>query len=236
MHGTTTTQFNCVNCNALYHLIKREAGPETVELRINLPCLRCAASFTLGAIRPQVPSFAETKLTPALKLYQADCWPVARSDGRHPSTVLSRKTAAHFWPLAEWMVERIRQSTSRSGTPPLHHSSRPADRASAHKATARARMTAQSRSWKSPDRKRARSPAVVSGRTTKQPILHLSAASRPRNMREPAKRDCRHKCLYKKLEKKHEAMKYALIFAAESLSYGEKCQSEQGAAASAPRR
>jgi hypothetical protein len=98
------------------------------------------------------------------------------------------------------------------------------------------RMTAQSRSWKSPDRKGARSPAVVSGRTTKQPILHLSAASRPRDMREPAKRDCRHKCLYKKLEKKHEAMMYALIVAAESFSYGEKWQGEQAAAASAPGR
>jgi hypothetical protein len=57
--------------------------------------------------------------------------------------------------------------------------------------------------------------------------LHLSAASKPRNMREPAKRNCRHKCLYKKLEKKHEAIMYALIVAAESFSYGEKWQGEQ---------
>jgi hypothetical protein len=33
MHGTTTTQFNCANCKALYHLIKVEAGPETADLR-----------------------------------------------------------------------------------------------------------------------------------------------------------------------------------------------------------
>jgi hypothetical protein len=31
MHGNTTTQFNCVDCNALYHLIKVEAGPETAD-------------------------------------------------------------------------------------------------------------------------------------------------------------------------------------------------------------
>jgi hypothetical protein len=41
MHGTTTTQFNCVNCNALYHLIKGEAGPETVDRE--LTCQVCGA-------------------------------------------------------------------------------------------------------------------------------------------------------------------------------------------------
>ena len=41
MHGTTTTQFNCTNCNALYHLIKVEAGPETVDRKIN--CQACGA-------------------------------------------------------------------------------------------------------------------------------------------------------------------------------------------------
>jgi hypothetical protein len=29
MHETTTTQFNCVDCNALYHLIKVETQVET---------------------------------------------------------------------------------------------------------------------------------------------------------------------------------------------------------------
>jgi hypothetical protein len=41
MHGTTTTQFNCTNCNALYHLIKVEAGPETVDRNLN--CQACGA-------------------------------------------------------------------------------------------------------------------------------------------------------------------------------------------------
>jgi DNA-directed RNA polymerase subunit RPC12/RpoP len=41
MHGTTTTQFNCVDCNALYHLIKVEAGPETVDRELN--CQACGA-------------------------------------------------------------------------------------------------------------------------------------------------------------------------------------------------
>jgi hypothetical protein len=41
MHGTTTTQFNCANCNTLYHLIKVEAGPETVDRELN--CRACGA-------------------------------------------------------------------------------------------------------------------------------------------------------------------------------------------------
>jgi hypothetical protein len=41
MHGTTTTQFNCVDCDALYHLIKVEAGPETADREIN--CRACGA-------------------------------------------------------------------------------------------------------------------------------------------------------------------------------------------------
>jgi hypothetical protein len=41
MHGTTTTQFNCANCNALYHLIKVEAASETVERELN--CQACGA-------------------------------------------------------------------------------------------------------------------------------------------------------------------------------------------------
>src|SRR4029077_14637987 len=40
-HNTTTTQFNCTNCNALYHLIKGEAGPETVDRDLN--CVACGA-------------------------------------------------------------------------------------------------------------------------------------------------------------------------------------------------
>jgi hypothetical protein len=39
MDGTTTTQFNCADCNALYPLIKVEAGPETVDREIN--CRAC---------------------------------------------------------------------------------------------------------------------------------------------------------------------------------------------------
>ena len=34
--------------------------------------------------------------------------PVARSEGMHPSTQLSTNTERHSWPLAEWMVVRIR--------------------------------------------------------------------------------------------------------------------------------
>jgi hypothetical protein len=41
MHGTTTTQFNCVGCNALYHLIKVEAGPETDDRELS--CRVCGA-------------------------------------------------------------------------------------------------------------------------------------------------------------------------------------------------
>jgi hypothetical protein len=41
MHGTTSTQFSCTNCNTLYHLIKVEAGPETVDGEIN--CRACGA-------------------------------------------------------------------------------------------------------------------------------------------------------------------------------------------------
>ena len=41
MHGTTTAQFNCTNCNALYHLIQVEAGPETVDRNLN--CQACGA-------------------------------------------------------------------------------------------------------------------------------------------------------------------------------------------------
>jgi hypothetical protein len=41
MHGTTTTLFNCASCNAVYHLVKVEAGPETVDREIN--CRACGA-------------------------------------------------------------------------------------------------------------------------------------------------------------------------------------------------
>ena len=34
--------------------------------------------------------------------------PVPRSEGMQPSTTLSTKTDFHSWPLAEWIVERIR--------------------------------------------------------------------------------------------------------------------------------
>jgi DNA-directed RNA polymerase subunit RPC12/RpoP len=41
MHGTTTAQFKCARCNALYHLVKVEAGPETVDRE--LACRVCGA-------------------------------------------------------------------------------------------------------------------------------------------------------------------------------------------------
>jgi hypothetical protein len=41
MRETTTKQFNCQNCNALYHLIKVEAGPETIDRKLN--CQACGA-------------------------------------------------------------------------------------------------------------------------------------------------------------------------------------------------
>ena len=34
--------------------------------------------------------------------------PVPRSEGMQPSTTLSTNTDFHSWPLAEWIVERIR--------------------------------------------------------------------------------------------------------------------------------
>jgi DNA-directed RNA polymerase subunit RPC12/RpoP len=43
MHGTITTQFKCVDCNALYQLIKVEAGPETVDRELN--CRVCGATL-----------------------------------------------------------------------------------------------------------------------------------------------------------------------------------------------
>ena len=41
MRGTTTGRFNCPYCDALYHLIEAEAGPETVDLE--LTCVVCDA-------------------------------------------------------------------------------------------------------------------------------------------------------------------------------------------------
>jgi hypothetical protein len=41
MHGTTTGQFNCPQCDALYYLIETEAGPETADLQ--LTCVACDA-------------------------------------------------------------------------------------------------------------------------------------------------------------------------------------------------
>jgi hypothetical protein len=41
MRGTPTKQFNCQNCNALYHLLKVEAGPETIDRKLN--CQACGA-------------------------------------------------------------------------------------------------------------------------------------------------------------------------------------------------
>ena len=44
-------------------------------------------------------------------------WPVARSDGRQPSARWIRWTTSHSAPLAEWMVDRVRKSSSRWGGP-----------------------------------------------------------------------------------------------------------------------
>jgi hypothetical protein len=41
MVGATTAHFNCTSCNALYHLIKAEAGPENVDSEI--ACRVCGA-------------------------------------------------------------------------------------------------------------------------------------------------------------------------------------------------
>ena len=40
-------QFNCVDCNALYHLIKVEAGPETIDRDLN--CQACGAPLLAAA-------------------------------------------------------------------------------------------------------------------------------------------------------------------------------------------
>ncbi len=40
--------------------------------------------------------------------FESRCAPCATSAGMQPSTTLSTCTDVHSWPLAEWMVERIR--------------------------------------------------------------------------------------------------------------------------------
>ena len=45
------------------------------------------------------------------------CWPVPNSEGRLPSATLSTKTLSHSWPLALWIVLRMRKSSSSSGSP-----------------------------------------------------------------------------------------------------------------------
>jgi predicted Zn finger-like uncharacterized protein len=42
--ATERQSFNCPNCNALYHVVKVEAGPETVDREIN--CRSCGAPLT----------------------------------------------------------------------------------------------------------------------------------------------------------------------------------------------
>ena len=41
---------NCTNCNALYHLIKAEGGPETVDRNLN--CQSCGAPLPARDCRP----------------------------------------------------------------------------------------------------------------------------------------------------------------------------------------
>ena len=41
MRGTSARPFSCADCNALYYLIKVEAGPETVDRDLN--CKACGA-------------------------------------------------------------------------------------------------------------------------------------------------------------------------------------------------
>jgi hypothetical protein len=41
MGKATAVYFNCPECNALYHLIRAEAGPETIYREI--PCRACDA-------------------------------------------------------------------------------------------------------------------------------------------------------------------------------------------------
>jgi predicted Zn finger-like uncharacterized protein len=41
--ATGRTSFHCPNCNALYQVVKQEAGPETVDRE--LTCRSCGAPF-----------------------------------------------------------------------------------------------------------------------------------------------------------------------------------------------
>jgi predicted RNA-binding Zn-ribbon protein involved in translation (DUF1610 family) len=43
--GGVCVRFNCPNCNALYQLIKAEAGPETVDRAVT--CLSCGAPLPI---------------------------------------------------------------------------------------------------------------------------------------------------------------------------------------------
>ena len=43
MTRSAAVHFNCPNCNALYQIVKVEAGPETVDLEV--VCRICGAPF-----------------------------------------------------------------------------------------------------------------------------------------------------------------------------------------------
>ena len=45
--------FTCANCQALYHVVKVEAGPETLR-RGNMPRLRCSIRWSRRQVCPQI--------------------------------------------------------------------------------------------------------------------------------------------------------------------------------------
>ena len=89
------------------HRIRNKARPLRVDVAVAGAALAvCEETLGNHQVKLILGSRHGDIEQPAFLLYFLE--PVARSDGRHPSTVLSRKTAAHSCPLAEWRVERIR--------------------------------------------------------------------------------------------------------------------------------
>ena len=48
--------FTCANCQALYHVVKVEAGPETTEAEVQCPgaCVFCAVCWSRRQVCPQI--------------------------------------------------------------------------------------------------------------------------------------------------------------------------------------
>ena len=90
------TSVVATNCDQAYHRYLKTGEQLSVQARL------------LDVTGPKRTALGEGWFVTTRSTWFSADEPVESSDGKQPSTVLRMKTDFHSWPLAEWMVDRIR--------------------------------------------------------------------------------------------------------------------------------